>query len=275
MRYGSVSSVFRKIEEKPDWARKISQTERPPSRYVVFFTPRSGSSRLTDVLSRAGGLGNPGESFNPHHFRKTAGALGAQDLESYVDLLTRRFGAQGVCGCELTAHHLVWAFGTALRFQNIWAPTAVVNLIRKDIVGQAVSASRMAQTGVGHRFEGTSEPKAVLDFNYRPLDIAQRIYVLLNMEHQTEGITATLNLPVLNLCYEDITQEEPAKTVVKIADHVGACAQITEGLISTHQKIGDERNLEFAMRFRAEHPGLMRRVEKERIHRLRAVAQDR
>ncbi|CAN0588975.1 unnamed protein product, partial [Ectocarpus sp. 12 AP-2014] len=70
------------------FAHAMSWAE-PMTRYVVFFTPRSGSSRLTDLATRTGALGKPGECFNPAFVPAIAQSYSARNLDEYTDLVMR------------------------------------------------------------------------------------------------------------------------------------------------------------------------------------------
>lgn len=272
MRHGKASKAFRDVPEKANWARKIRQTTLPETRYEVFFTPRSSSSRLADILDRAGGLSSPGECFNPAHLPNLIRAFGAQSLAEYTDLLMRRRGKDNVFGCEVTALQFSWVFESEKRFAELISPTSAIWLIREDIIAQAVSLSRMSQSGQAHKIVGS--PAQVVEqtaiFEYRPLEIRKKIAVLIYMEWQTEKIIQNLGMTPLCMSYEMLIAQSPADVVARIAGHIGAKPHNLENLSSDHQKIGDGLNLEFIERYRDEHPRLMRQINKQRKARLAA-----
>lgn len=48
--------LFDRVTVDEDKLAKLLARPEPVRRYVIFFTPRSGSSRLTDLLTRTGVL---------------------------------------------------------------------------------------------------------------------------------------------------------------------------------------------------------------------------
>ena len=119
-------------------------------RYVVFFTPRSGSSYLTDLIQSTNCLGDAGEMFNPIIAWNVAGAMGSTSIEDYVDSLLRARNIAGVYSAELTWTHLDFMFGSPRQFLDLVKPSHFLWLKRDDYVAQAVSIMSMKQTGLAH-----------------------------------------------------------------------------------------------------------------------------
>jgi LPS sulfotransferase NodH len=231
---------------------------------VIFFTPRSGSSRLTDLLGGAGDLGCPSECFNPRMIRKMAGFFGARNLPEYVDLLQRKRATTGTFGCEITVEHLYAIFFSAQRFFDLYRPTSTVLLIRENIVEQAVSLSRMNQTGMFHQLAPVSDADVPPEFHYRPAQIRGYLSRIVRMEQQAERIFDASGLQPLRLSYEMLVATDPADFVYRIGKHVGATPTRVQELTSAHTKIGDARSLEFARRFCADNKDLLARIENAR-----------
>lgn len=272
---GLLNNPFRGISEKPKWRKKLKKLPLPNVRYVIFFTPRSGSSRLTHLLADAGGLSIPGECFNPNHIRKMAISLGAQGLEDYLDLLMRKRSTKGTFGCEVTSSHLYNIFFSDRRFFEFYKPTSIVFLIRENIVEQAVSLTRMKQTRVAHSTSQIGPSRKQLYFQYRPNEIRRKLSQLLSMEKRIERIIASRNFEPLRLSYETLTRHEPDTFVPLIAKHVGATCEQVQHLHSAHQKMGDGQNLEFAQRFGAENKYLLEKIQQRRLETLSALAEQK
>lgn len=142
----------------------------PERRYVIFFTPRSGSSRLTDMAASTGYLSTPGEMFNPAFVPRIAKRMRVTNIESYVDGLLRKRNTHGTFGCEIAFRHLHNTFGGMKEMLRLLSPTTYFWLIREDIVAQAVSLTRMAQTRISHSVSTTEDQEAAAEavFQYEP-----------------------------------------------------------------------------------------------------------
>jgi LPS sulfotransferase NodH len=261
----------------PDPGQRARILERPAAErtYAVVFTPRSGSSRLTEILTRARWLGRPGEHFNPAFVRRTAQHLGARDLPEYVALLKRHHATLGTFGLKATWRHVQRLFGSADRFRALVAPNAWLWLVREDIVLQAVSISRMVQTEIAHNLPDVGNARladADTQFRYDGQDIAGRLLAIRALERGGEAMFARLKVAPLRLSYERLLPMEPGALARRIAAHVGAevsSQAIFEDL--RHRRLGTDKNLDFARRFRAENAGLVARVERARVPMLTAL----
>ncbi len=54
---------FKSVEPNPVRLADAAKKPYPDIRYAIHFTPRSGSSRLTDICKNSSQLGKPGEVF--------------------------------------------------------------------------------------------------------------------------------------------------------------------------------------------------------------------
>lgn len=261
----------------PDHEQRARILERPAAErtYAVVFTPRSGSSRLTEILTRARQLSRPGEHFNPEFVPEMAQRLGARDLPEYVALLKRHHATRGTFGLEATWLHIQWLFGSADRFRAVVSPDAWLWLVREDIVLQAVSISRMVQTEIAHNLPDVEDARladADKRFRYDGQDIAGRLLAIRALERGSEAMFARLRVAPLRLSYERVLPVEPGALARRIAAHVGAevCSRATFD-DPRHRRLGTDKNLDFARRFRAENAGLVARVERARRPMLAAL----
>ena len=60
------SEFFSDIVFDQERHERIKKRAPAQTNYVIYFTPRSGSSWLTDVLQQTGQLGAAPEAFNPN-----------------------------------------------------------------------------------------------------------------------------------------------------------------------------------------------------------------
>mgnify|MGYP002628690138 FL=1 len=264
---------FRGLSHNPDLAAKAARIALPRQVYAIFFTPRSGSSRLTDILGQTKQLGRPGECYNPAHVSTNAKVYGVKTLETYVDRLHRLRKVGDLMGFEATYDHVIMNFETEARFDALVAPTHLVWLIREDIVLQAVSVSRMRQTKVGHDTGLTEEERAKseLAFKYDASDIRQRLNAIRWREIRTEAYLARSAAPLLRLSYERLSALGPLEIARCLANHLGQKLPDDMTFKEAHRKLGTDKNLAFAERFRTENPQFVARIEAERAAMLDAL----
>lgn len=262
---------FRGVRFDEDRFLKAMSRRAAGKRYVICFTPRSGSSRLTDILTHTGTLGTPGEFFNPAFIPDIAQTFSARNLTDYVDLVLRLRNTDGIFGCEITYPQIFGSFGG---FMESLQPTATLSLIREDIVAQAVSISRMVQTKVSHSTASSCEEIAGADdrFSYAPRQIERYLCALAWMEHRTHDYLSGCGACPLRLTYERTIAMAPSRLVRMIATHVGVGDDLP-GADSAHHKLGQEKSMDFATRFRRERPQLIRTIDRNRHHILQAHRQ--
>ncbi|SFA70850.1 LPS sulfotransferase NodH [Poseidonocella pacifica] len=238
----------------------------PQQIYVIYFTPRSGSSRVTEIASATGTLGSPQECFHPRQVPRLAARNGARSLDEYVQAAMRERAPGGVFGCEVNAVMIEQTFGGAAQFMKYFRDAPCFWLIRKDIVAQAVSLAKMVKTKVSHAPLSTEEERAAADsvFEYDPENIRHWLYHLREMEVTCEKIFARFGVSPTRLSYERLSGMADLHIAQLIARNIGVAEPHALPLVPKHTKIGTARNIEFADRFEAEHPRLMARLARER-----------
>lgn len=258
-----------------DRDRRTAIMALPPAerRYAIFFTPRSGSSRLTALASGTATLGQPGEVFNPALLPGIARALSAGSMAEYVALLCRKRNAQGTFGCQITHDQLTASFDGPRAFLDLVAPTHVAWLVREDIVAQAVSLSRKLQTRLAHSVGASParQTEAEARFAYDARQIARALSHIARQERLTERLLRRHRLRPLRLSYERTIAAGPEATLAALARHLGlpppSCAAS-----AGHEKLAGTKALDFAARFRAEHPRLVARIGHAREGTIAALA---
>ena len=253
--------------------RELTRSAPADIRYVIWFTPRSGSSWLTDIATRTGQLSQPGECFNPSFIPDMAKKMNAGNMNQFIQLLMRRRNTHGVFGCQLTWYHLKASFGRPGLFMRHFRDDPCFWLIREDVVLQAVSLARKKQTRIGHTTlaDDSARAEAEQSFCYDSEEIRHFVRHLMTAEDQTEAMFARFGQTPLRLSYEQITGMGAEAVVNVIARHIGA-DPIHDGPIETgHGKLGTDRNAEFATRFREDHAGMMREIDDARAGRIAAI----
>jgi LPS sulfotransferase NodH len=261
----------------PDPARQARILARPAPRltYGIMFTPRSGSSRVTDILTATGALGLPREHFNPNFLPGLAKSFESPEITTYCAAVKRLRTAGEVYGCELTHAHLKRAFDSHAQAQALLAPDRWFWLIREDIVAQAVSLSRMVQLRVSHDVGQVDEAaRAAADaaFAYDAADIARRLNALRKLENGSEAFFAEIGVAPVRLSYERLSAMDPAAVAALFARHLGVTLPPDTQATSTHRKLGTDKNDAYAVRFRKEKASLVAKAEAARAPLLAALA---
>jgi LPS sulfotransferase NodH len=241
--------------------------------YCILLTPRSGSSRLADILTRTGLLGLPMEYYNPRIVPDMGHGMNVGSFEAYVDMLPRKRHQGGVYGLRITYQQLRRCFGQEARFVAAHRDATFFWLIREDIVAQAVSVSRMLQTGLRHLEAPDPAKSHIADdrFRYRPGDIRRRIWQLHWMEMRTERMLRRFAITPHRLSYEQLQAETPRQTARHFADPLGIALPGDLDPGSPHARVSTGKSRDFAERFRRENPRFMRAMAARRAPLLAAL----
>lgn len=242
--------------------------------YAILFTPRSGSSWLSDVVSVTKKLGTPGELFNPNFLPKALHATNATNLQEYCDILRRRRSQGGAFGFEITHHQLDAVFGGDEGFLAHFPSLRIFWLVRRDIVAQAVSLYKMQVTGISHGPQSNDETirKKDADVPYDAAQISLWLRHILAAEERTEALLARTGWEPLRMWYER-NMAVGAKVVInRMAEHLGRPGFVREEAPqSRHRKIGTALNSDLAKRFRDEHPQFITELELRRAVTLKGL----
>ncbi len=237
----------------------------PPAqrRYVVFFTPRSGSTWLTEVLASTGRLGSPEEFINPDFVPDIARFLNAKEPGRYLDaLLRRRKSPNGVFGMEAMASFVDFiGFDCFCRFFQ--AEAVFFHLWRENLVAQAVSLYRAVETGHFHSNGGTRALRPGYDAD----GLERWMSHIAGIENDNVRMLRRLGVPARLLCYEDLVGDR--RRVAELFAHALAVPFAAGAFDAAGAgdlvKIGDDWNLESEARFRRERPAVVRRFEAGRL----------
>ena len=262
----------------PDRARFAADMARAPAElgYVVHFTPRSGSSWLTDIAARTGRLGIPGEYLNPAFMPRIAESLNARDMDEYVEMLRRRQARGGVWGLEVTHHQIRAVFGGDRAFLDRFGALPAIWLVRRDIVAQGVSLAKMAAVGIDHapRADAGRIARAEARFDYDRAAIRHWIEHIRAAETGSEALFEAGGIRPFRMSYEDNVACPPHRIVKRVARHVGlGRIRGTGGLeASPHKRLATAQSGAFARRFRQEEAGWLARIEAARAPMLARIA---
>lgn len=271
--------MLRKTVSFPDAVDRAGfekELEAPAAtvRYCVLFTPRSGSSWLTDIARQSGRLSQPGEYFNPNFVPTMARKFNARNPRELFEILVRRKNAGGVFGAELTYFQIKAVFGGERAFMDIFGDAFFFWLIREDIVLQAISLMKKQQTRIAHHTQAPAEKRAEAErlFVYDEKALLRWLSHLRSMEDRTERMIARFRLRPHRMSYERNTVAGALAVVREMAAVLDLPEIAPLDFAEAHQKIATPRNAEMAGSFRASNRRLVRRIERERAPMLRALA---
>jgi len=189
-----------------------------PTRYVILFAIRSGSSLLCNDLAKAG-LGTPTEHFQGPSI--PVGRAGA-----YVEDVVRASGS--IFGTKI-AWEQAFALLRRLADEGEHIPTfdlrhvfggdvQAIRLSRRNKVRQAISAWRAATSGVWHvpTGSGLSSPEVPYD----PEAITEILQQLLLEDYLWERYLRAVDWNALTVFYEDFI-EDRSEWIGRIGEHIG------------------------------------------------------
>ena len=242
---------------------------RPKSdrNYFVAFTPRSGSSWLTGLLTSTKRLGRPEEWFNPDNLPGILKALPSTDLRSYVERIRHRFQTKnGVFGFEASFFQIKQVEEIA-SLEELFGPDLVyVYLWRRDFVAQAVSLYKAVETRHFHSVQALDEDtrRRIESLPYDGEKIRSWCRHILQQEYGFERMFAKKRVEPLRVGYEELVAD-PVVSVQRIGSHVGLQDIIPNGAITgQHRRISDEMNQIWAEQFLAENRVMVRHWEIQR-----------
>ncbi len=241
---------------------------RPPAetRFVMFFTPRSGSSWVADLVTRSRRMGVLGEAFNPNFLPDMARAMNAPDLDTYCQVQMRRRARDGVFGFQITHHQLIRVFGTEADFIARFGDWQGFWLVRRDIVAQAVSLWKMQTAHIAHAPQIRPDQIRAREAGlaYDGPQIRRWLEHVLVAEEATEALIARMGMTPLRMSYEHNITLKPSHLVNVMRRHLGLPTQRMKNLSSPHAKVGTRLNSDFAARFREDYADWLEEVAARR-----------
>lgn len=247
----SKAGFFSLFEDKPLSLDRMATLQRKLAKrkpYIVFFTARSGSSYLADLLSKCYVAGRPGEFFNPSMLPRIVAAIEKRQpgsIGSVVDymhwLLDHRSTRNGGFGLKATFPHYRPFVLTGLD-RALFHDFSKFFLTRKNLVKQAVSLYVMTETKLSHRNKavGAEVMEKVSQLSYDRERLRHWILHLWAQEESYRAYFKQLGQKVHPIDYQTFS-EDPAGTVKMIAETAG----ISEPLqiqASDFQKVRGSKN---------------------------------
>lgn len=254
-------------QKAPLPVQNISAAAKMPAlvSYGIAFSPRSGSTWLTDVIEQSRLLGKPGEYFNTDIAGKMIARSKSSNFEEYLSYLKQDYHSNNVFGFEISWPwmHRIIEDGNHASFESLkqW-----FFLRRQDFVLQAVSLDKAIASGVFH-VRDVQMSRA--EYHFDPSSIARQALQVMYNEFFFSRYFRERGIDPRPLWYEEITSEDPAALVKSLAltlnvpissQQEARLQQIKPAL----KKMGNQQNLEIAQRFREEHSDFVDFWEKNR-----------
>jgi trehalose 2-sulfotransferase len=238
---------------------------------VVIFTPRSGSTWLTRIVSATRKLGDLEEYINPEFVRGVAETMHATDQATLLAMLKRWTKSQnGVFSIEARSTDIV-LFGEGVFFESFSANTRteIFFLWRDNIVAQGISLYRAVTTG---RFHSADPPTALPAYDAE--SICEWMAHIVSIENDNLLLLQRYNRHARFLRYEDVVRDR-CTTLRIIADAVKVGLTNEELAVSGRdepKRIADDWNRLTETRFRAEWRDYIWDLEARRLIRRAGVA---
>jgi LPS sulfotransferase NodH len=243
--------LFAEADDLTAFGRDVLGRPAPNAHYLIFLTPRSGSSWLGDLLLSTGLVGNPDEWFN---LRSVPGKLveyGPCTPRTFAEIV-RRLGGGGVQFSFPQHHHV----GRLVDLDAVYPAPKTIYLTRRNFVQQGISLYRAVASNLFHDKTGSEAPRVV---PYDGDKIKKWVVDILQQEWRCEQLFRAHEWSPLRLAYEDALADHVA-TVRKILTHLGRTEPVPP-LSSVYRKLPREAdweerfvndNAEFVARWRDE-----------------------
>lgn len=258
-----MKSLFDPFSANPVRQAQLAKIGPPRACFIIYFTPRSGSSRLTEILSQTKRLGMVTEVFNPNFVPNIAKNVQARDLKQYMDRTCRWMArSDGMFSFEITDHQLRAVFPEPQKFFDAFAAQPSFWLIREDIVAQAISLAKMVATKVAHTNTASPAQIAASDqtFAYNRRTIKEWLKHILVAEENSEKNFRAQGITPRRLSYEQLSILSPEQVVQVFVDHLDLELGPMPAFDLKHQRLGTGQNQDFAARFRRDEAGFLRKV---------------
>ena len=213
--------------------------------FVILFTARTGSTFLCSELEHAFDIGKMGEFLNPAQLRgRPVASIVERRANSWFAF---KAGAQGVISAELTG-----------LFDTYMDKTVFILLVRRDVVAQAVSLVKAAQTSQWHLYD-QAERKPVYDEGA----ISRSIRKILARAKELREYADLTGRPRVTLVYEDFANGD-FSPAISAAQSLGVPFRTLgeNDEARSVQRMSDSTNTEWQDRYAAEmSPTVRNRIE--------------
>lgn len=248
--------------------------DQPKQSYIIWFTPRTGSSYFSELLATTDRLGTPGELFNIGTDTSLGKTYGVSTYEGLKQKLWKEgSSSNAVFGIKFSLYHEVWVQVKseihALKQQVEDTPTyngdflwelfprcQHIYLTRRNKIRQAVSWWKAIKKGVWHIKEGEAQDEAAFYKTHYDFDALSYLLTEISVrECATEAFFKENHLTPMTLVYEDLIQDKWA-TLDRVSTFLGQPLGEESGFLQpatiqqTLQKTSSSLDEEWIQRFR-------------------------
>lgn len=237
----------------PKRIEALQAKPEPRRRYIIAITPRSGSSYLCDTMAKGKRLGMPGEMLNQEFIPSILKSIPGRTPDEYLrHVLRAKATKNGVAGLKASWFQFR-NFTQSMSDLEYLAGFKYIYLTRRDLAAQAVSlykatSSSVFHTNIQHQ-DKALEKLDTLEYDFK---LIKKWYEhIVSQEQGWKAYFYENRIFPLCIAYEDI-EEDVLGVMKRIAMFVKVnpdMVQLPE-MESVFKKVSDQRNVEWAHRFR-------------------------
>lgn len=180
--------------------------------YFVVFTNRSGSNYLIELMRMmAAGMHPRAELFNSPKIISTAEKEGYSTFTDYFLAMVTANVQSGRVGFKISIQQLFWL--TKLGLPEVFRSVRVINCLRQDMLGQAVSHYKAKATGQWHSEMPAAEQGPV---SYSRDKLLRSLLGISNARALVDYYCALHGVARMDLLYENLLQS-PLTQLERIA----------------------------------------------------------
>jgi LPS sulfotransferase NodH len=250
----TISEIFTNPALDEQLLEQLNQAIEPRSRFIIAITPRSGSTYLCDAMKNTNRLGRPQELLGAISIANRIGKnIPGRTPEEYLrnGIKATRSPVNNVSGLKASWFQFE-KFTQAMTDRSYLKGFKYIYLTRRDLAAQAVSlykatASEVFHSNIDHSSEALQKLES-LQYDYKQIKYWYD-HILVQEKGWQRYFYENRIYPYC-ISYEDI--EEDILTILKrMAFYVSVDPNNIHlpQQVSSLQKIGDERNRDWALRF--------------------------
>ncbi|MCH2394345.1 Stf0 family sulfotransferase [Oceanibaculum sp.] len=199
----AINSIFEKYNSLKKEEPNYQDIPLPKKEYCIYFTPRSGSTWLTEMLHSTGVMGYPEEWFNPENIPEMLKETKSSSIDHYINSIRRtKKSTDGTFGFEITFFQMK-LIADNIDFLGSFSKRIVpFYLTRSDFVAQAVSLYKAVSTGY---FHSTQTYNAKNEVKYNGNEIKKWILHIMQQEWGFEQHFEKSKKKPFRITYEEMT----------------------------------------------------------------------
>ncbi|MCF8235816.1 MAG: hypothetical protein K9G67_12425 [Bacteroidales bacterium] len=221
-------------------------------KYIIFFTPRTGSSYLSRLIKNIGSLGVPEEWFNPEVVENIVKKYNINSSYEYVHYIFDNFkSSNNVFGIEIT-NVQISPIRKIMNFNEfISSSNHFFFLYRDNFVLQAISMYKAIATNIFHSYTTKIVENEYYDskLEYNPDGIKSWINQILEMEYGIYKLMKEYQISTFNFTYESLISSTEI-VINGIANIIGENITDKKYLyMGNHQKLPLGLTVDFYQKF--------------------------